>query len=288
MSWSSSSKKHRYPLCQLVSTTAAVISTRATSYHTSTAAFAMSSSILESPSAERNKRPIYDQVLSSKVFPRIVDDATNNNKDTVKILELAAGCGVHTTHFVSEYLSANKDLGMEWHPSDPDEEARASIDARVIQAKLEKSVVPANSWILGKSGGTACNDPNRDKGDSGASNSGHDGDVDDYKQHHNYFDAALCINMIHISPWEATLGLMQCAGKCLRKGGLLICYGPYKVGGTAVESNLRFDESLRSRNSQWGVRNLEDVIDAANKEGMSFVEKIEMPANNLSVLFCKD
>ena len=195
---------------------------------------------------------------------------------------------MHTTHFVSEYLSTNKDLGMEWHPSDPDEEARASIDARVIQAKLEKSVVPANSWILGKSGGTACNDPNRDKGDSGASNSGHDGNVDDYKQHHNYFDAALCINMIHISPWEATLGLMQCAGKCLRKGGLLMCYGPYKVGGTAVESNLRFDESLRSRNSQWGVRNLEDVIDAANKEGLSYVEKIEMPANNLSVLFCKD
>ena len=84
MSWRSSSKKYHYPLFQLVST-AAVISTRATSYHTSTAAFAMSSSILESPSAERNKRPIYDQVLSSKVFPRIVDDAKNNNKDTVKV-----------------------------------------------------------------------------------------------------------------------------------------------------------------------------------------------------------
>ena len=137
MNWSSSSKKYHYPLFQLMST-AAVISTRATSYHTSTAAFAMSSSILESPSAERNKMPIYDQVLSSKIFPRIVDDAKNNNKDTAKILELAAGCGVHTTHFVSEYLSTNKDLGMEWHPSDPDEEARASIDARVIQAELEK------------------------------------------------------------------------------------------------------------------------------------------------------
>ena len=65
-------------------------------------------------------------------------------------------------------------------------------------------------------------------------------------------------------------------------------YGPYKINGTAVESNLRFDENLRSRHPEWGVRNLEDVIDAAKKEGLTYVERIEMPANNLSVLFRKD
>ncbi|KAL7541203.1 hypothetical protein ACHAXR_012649 [Thalassiosira sp. AJA248-18] len=241
-------------------------------------------SILESPSAERNKEPIYDQVLAPTIFPRLVKSAINDN---LNILELAAGCGVHTTHFVSSFLSENEGFSVEWHPSDPDAEARASIDARVERTKLNDSIVPANSWILGKSGGTSCNDPNRDKGDAGASQSGNIGDVSDYREHHNYFDLVLCINMIHIAPWEATLGLMECAGKVLRKGGTLMCYGPYKVGGTASESNLRFDGSLRSRNAQWGVRNLEDVIEVAKTEGLEFVQSIEMPANNLSVLFRK-
>jgi len=94
--------------------------------------------------------------------------------------------------------------------------------------------------------------------------------------------------MIHIAPPEATIGLMECAGKTLRKGGMLLCYGPYKIGGTAVESNLNFDRSLKSRDSRWGVRNLEDVIEVAKKEGLTFDSYIEMPANNLSVLFRKD
>ena len=241
--------------------------------------------ILESPSAERNKAPIYDQVLATNVFPRLIKDTKS---DKIKALELAAGCGVHTIHFVQSFLASNKELGIEWHPSDPDVEARESIDARIIQAKLEDSIMNANGWILGKSGGTACGDGDRGNVDAGSSNSGHDGDVADYEQYHNYFDLVCCINMIHISPWEATLGLMACAGKVLAKGGILMCYGPYKVGGTAVESNLRFDESLKSRNSSWGVRNIEDVIDAAKKEGLSYVDRIEMPANNMSVLFRKD
>ena len=241
--------------------------------------------ILESPSAERNKAPIYDQVLATNVFPRLVKDTKS---EKIKVLELAAGCGVHTTHFVQSFLASNKELGIEWHPSDPDAEARESIDARTVQSGLEESIMNANGWILGKSGGTACGDGHRGNEDAGSSNSGHDGDAADYEQYHNYFDLVLCINMIHISPWEATLGLMACAGKCLQKGGILMCYGPYKIGGTAVESNLRFDESLKSRNSDWGVRNIEDVIDAAKKEGLSYVDRIEMPANNMSVLFRKD
>jgi len=243
--------------------------------------------ILESPSAERNKGPIYEQVLAPIVFPRVIKSANDGSRDKMNVLELAAGCGVHTTHFVSNFLSANECLGMEWHPSDPDIEARSSIDARVIHAGLGKSVMPANSWILGKSGGTACGDGDRDKGDAGISQSGNGGSIADYDQHNNFFDVAMCINMIHIAPWEATLGLMSCAGKVLRKGGLLVVYGPYKVAGSAVQSNLNFDRSLRSRNSHWGIRNLEDVIDIAKKENLELVESIEMPANNLSVIFCK-
>jgi SAM-dependent methyltransferase len=244
--------------------------------------------ILESPSAERNKGPIYDLVLS-KLFPTLTENggSDSSNSNNIRVLELAAGCGVHTTHFLSAALAANKGLNIEWHPSDPDEEARISIDARVKRDNLSDSVREANGWILGKAGGTACNDGNRDKGDAGASNSGVGGIEADYSEYHNYFDLITCINMIHIAPWEATLGLMECAGKTLRKGGVLVCYGPYKIGGTAVESNLKFDNMLKSRDSRWGVRDLEDVIEIAKKEGLTFDSYIEMPANNLSVLFRK-
>ena len=241
--------------------------------------------ILESPSAERNKRPIYDLVLGPKVFPCLMEN--NDSSNTIRVLELAAGCGVHTTHFVSTALAANEGLILEWHPSDPDREARMSIDARIKRENLGDSVREANGWILGKAGGTACNDGHRDKGDAGASNSGVGGMEANYSQYHNYFDLVTCINMIHIAPWEATSGLMECAAKTLRKGGILMCYGPYKMGGTAVESNLKFDEMLKSRDSRWGVRDLEDVIEVAKKEGLIFDSYIEMPANNLSVLFHK-
>ena len=246
--------------------------------------------ILESPSAERNKGPIYDHVLEPLIFP-LVESANAEGRDKLKVLELAAGCGVHTTHFASSFLSAytNEVCGLEWHPSDPDAEARASIDARVRLAQLEGSVVPANGWILGVSGGTACNDGgHRDRGgDAGIDQSGTSGDTEAYAQYHNEFDLVTCINMIHIAPWEATLGLMACAGKVLRKGGILMCYGPYKVGGTAVDSNLRFDQSLRSRDPSWGVRNLEVVTEVAEKEGLELLQTVEMPANNLCVIYRK-
>ena len=246
--------------------------------------------ILESPSAERNKGPIYDNVLAPIIFPRLVESASAGGRTKLRVLELAAGCGVHTTHFASSFLSKykNEGMGLEWHPSDPDAEARASIDALVQLAKLEDSAVPANGWILGVSGGTACNDGgHRDQGDAGTGQGGTSGDAEAYAQYHDEFDLVTCINMIHIAPWEATLGLMACAGKVLRKGGMLMCYGPYKVGGTAVESNLRFDKSLRSRDPSWGVRNLEDVTEVAKREGLELVQTTEMPANNLSVLYRK-
>jgi len=242
--------------------------------------------ILESPSAERNKGPIYDTVLAPIVFPHLVDDM-HGNGNKINVLELAAGCGVHTTHFASSFLAENEGFALEWHPSDPDLAARSSIDARVQLMKLGESVVASNGWILGKSGGTACGDGIRDKGDAGSSQSGNAGDASTYEKYHGHFDLALCINMIHISPWEATLGLMECAGAVLRKGGMLMLYGPFKVDGKAVESNLNFDVALRSRNPEWGVRELGDVKDAAKKEGLEYVDKVEMPANNLSVLFRK-
>jgi hypothetical protein len=101
-------------------------------------------------------------------------------------------------------------------------------------------------------------------------------------------DAIVCINMVHISPWEATLALMRGAGRVLSSGGLLFLYGSYRRSGRrTAQSNEAFDAQLRQRNSAWGVRDLEAVADAAAANILSLQEVVEMPANNLSVVFRK-
>jgi hypothetical protein len=98
--------------------------------------------------------------------------------------------------------------------------------------------------------------------------------------------AVLCINMIHIAPWAATLGLLRGAAASLPPSGLLYLYGPYRVAGAMVPSNAEFDASLRERDAAWGIRDLEAVAAAAAAaEGFGPPEVIEMPANNLSVVF---
>jgi hypothetical protein len=92
--------------------------------------------------------------------------------------------------------------------------------------------------------------------------------------------------MIHISPWGATQGLMDGAGRILPPGGVLYLYGAYKENGVhTAPSNEAFDQDLRSRNSEWGIRDLEDVVNLAGNHRLELVERIPMPANNLSLLF---
>jgi hypothetical protein len=100
--------------------------------------------------------------------------------------------------------------------------------------------------------------------------------------------AIVNINMIHIAPWSAGLALLTGAARILPPGGILYLYGPYKRGGKhTAPSNETFDLSLRSQNPQWGVRDLEEVINAAGDRGFILVEVIPMPANNFSVIFQK-
>lgn len=100
------------------------------------------------------------------------------------------------------------------------------------------------------------------------------------------FDVILCVNMIHIAPWSAALALLKGASAQLERGGLLVLYGPYRVGGVpTAPSNEAFDRSLRARDSRWGVRDLEAVIDAAATRELEHRETISMPANNLIVVF---
>jgi Protein of unknown function (DUF938) len=98
----------------------------------------------------------------------------------------------------------------------------------------------------------------------------------------------VCINMIHISPWSSTLGLFANASKILLTNAPLFLYGPFRRADLPTStSNEEFDHSLRSRDSRWGLRHLDDVIAVANQQHFAFERLVEMPANNLSVVFRK-
>jgi hypothetical protein len=98
--------------------------------------------------------------------------------------------------------------------------------------------------------------------------------------------AIVNINMIHITPWSACLGLLAGARRILPTGGVLYLYGPFQQDGQHnAPSNAAFDASLRAQDPEWGVRDLNDVVAAANAERLSFVKTYPMPANNLSVVF---
>jgi hypothetical protein len=102
----------------------------------------------------------------------------------------------------------------------------------------------------------------------------------------NSIVAIVNINMIHISPWSACLGLMAGARRILPPDGILYLYAPFKQGGNhTAPSNADFDESLQAQNPEWGVRELDEVVAVAQAQNLSLVETYAMPANNLSVIF---
>jgi hypothetical protein len=99
-------------------------------------------------------------------------------------------------------------------------------------------------------------------------------------------DAIVSINMIHISPWRAAVALMAGAGRLLAPGGVLYLYGPFKQGGRhTAPSNAAFDASLKARDPEWGVRDMGEVAELAGGDGLALLERVAMPANNLSLVF---
>lgn len=168
------------------------------------------------------------------------------------VLELASGSGEHSLCFAREFPR------LLWQPSDPEPAALRSIEAWRLESGLFNLLpaipldVRAADWPVPQT------------------------------------DAILCINMIHISPWAATAGLMRGAGRLLAAGAPLYLYGPYRrVGVETAPSNEAFDESLRARDPEWGLRSLEEVEAEAGKHGLQLDRIAEMPANNLSVVFRK-
>lgn len=169
---------------------------------------------------------------------------------TGRVLEIASGSGEHIVAFAQAFPH------LEWQPSDPDPESRRSIAAWAAESGLENIRSPlaldaaAPGWPVAKA------------------------------------DAILCINMIHISPWLATEGLMAGAGMVLIEGAPLCLYGPFRRADIATaSSNEEFDRSLKSRNGDWGLRQLEEVVTEAKKSGLVLEDVIDMPANNCSVIF---
>ena len=165
------------------------------------------------------------------------------------ILEVASGSGEHVT-YLAERLPA-----LDWQPSDPSPAARASIAAWTAADGLTNVRPPldldasALPWPVSAA------------------------------------DAILAINMVHISPWAATQGLLREAARLLPPGGLLYLYGPFIQNGIALApSNAAFDADLRDRNITWGLRDLMAVEAAAAELGLQIKAVLPMPANNLSVI----
>jgi hypothetical protein len=168
----------------------------------------------DSPSAERNKDPIW-QVIEDKIIPVL------KQQNDPSILEIAAGAGVHTHYFTKNLIDKSLDKPFQWYPADADENCLPSILAYVAdELELVKSnvVQPPTKLTLVKTGIL---------------------EQETSRIYENIqFDLILNINMIHISPWTATEGLMKLAAEKLRNNtGLLFLYGPFKVGGTYCESN---------------------------------------------------
>ncbi|WP_104203496.1 DUF938 domain-containing protein [Billgrantia saliphila] len=165
-----------------------------------------------------------------------------------RVLEVASGSGEHGVHF------ARAKPGWMWQPSDPNSEARISIGAWREHSGLGNLLdpVPLDVMSVWPSGP---------------------------------FDAVVAINLVHISPWEATEALVARAAERLVEGGVLFLYGPYRRDGRhTAESNAAFDADLRARDPRWGVRDLERVVSEAQPHGFMLEQAIEMPANNLSVV----
>ncbi|WP_322071171.1 DUF938 domain-containing protein [Paraburkholderia bannensis] len=169
------------------------------------------------------------------------------------VLEIASGTGQHAVHFATALP------GIDWQPSDADPRARASIDAWRAHAGLANLRAPL------------------------------DLDVRSELWPIEAVDAIVCINMIHIAPWEAAIALTKGAGARIAPGGVLVLYGPYRRDGAhTAPSNEAFDADLRARDPAWGVRDLEAVDALARAEGFVCEAVVTMPANNFTVVFRKE
>ena len=182
----------------------------------------------------------------------IADVLRHHLPATGNVLEIASGSGEHIVHFAQAFPH------LVWQPSDCEAAALASIAAWAAQAGASNVLAPLAidagqpDWPIDRA------------------------------------DAIICINMVHISPWDATLGLFKGCAQALAGEAPIILYGPYlEQGVETAASNLAFDESLKARNPAWGLRHLDDMDRVATDHGFARTSRYEMPANNLTLVYRK-
>jgi len=200
---------------------------------------------------------------------RLYSPSAGRNRDIIRsvliehmpaegiVLEIGAGTGEHAVHFASSLPH------IRWAPGDPDAASRASIAAWITESGLTNLDQPhaidvsTDRWA-------------------------------DYEEESS-LAGIVSINMIHIASFAATKGLVAGAGRYLRDGGVLFVYGPFTRGGHHnAPSNKEFDEVLKNRNAQWGIRDLDDdIMPIATEVGLKLETVVEMPKNNLSVVLRK-
>jgi hypothetical protein len=187
--------------------------------------------------------------------------ATERNRDVIAqtlacvlpteglVLEVASGTGEHVVHFAKMFPA------LTWQPSDPDPIALTSInawraDSNVPNVRPAMLLDASADWPIAQA------------------------------------DAVVCINMTHISPWAATVGLLRNAARLLPQSAVLFIYGPYNQRDVPLaDSNAAFDAALRQQNALWGLRFVEDIAAEAHVSGLHLDSVIDMPANNLSLIF---
>ncbi|MHA7870869.1 MAG: DUF938 domain-containing protein [Hyphococcus sp.] len=217
---------------------------------------------------EDQKAPIVALEDRAEAESRLFSPSAARNRDPIRdvflqhmpqegaILEIGGGTGEHAVHLATALPRAR------WLTGDPDPAARASIAAWI-----------AASGLANLEGPHAIDVTADDWGVEGAGS----------------FSAVVSINMIHIAPFSAAQGLFRGAARLLRPGGKLFLYGPFsREGRHTAPSNEAFDASLKSRDPRWGVRDLEqDIAPLAQENAFSAPVIVEMPANNLTVIFSK-
>ena len=173
-----------------------------------------------------------------------------------RVLEIGAGSGEHAVFFAAKFPA------IVWQPTDADPECLASIAAWTAEARLPNLRPPLRldvrtfPWPAGADQG---------------------------------FDAVVSINMIHIAPWEACRGLMAGSARALRRGGVLLLYGPFMIDGRhTAPSNAAFDASLKAMDPRFGVRDVAAVSQEAALRGLTLKTQVRMPANNLALVLRRD
>lgn len=172
-------------------------------------------------------------------------------RDARCVLEIGSGTGQHAVHFARHLPH------LRWQPSDR-QENHASINAWIGESSLANLSPPLELDVT----------------------------AGDWPQ--QSFDGVFSANTTHIMNWPAVQCMFAGIGRLLADGGAFCLYGPFNYHNAYTSpGNARFDDWLRSRDPESGVRNFEDLDALARAAGMQLQADYEMPVNNRLLVWAK-